>query len=190
MTNIFVTDMNTARSQHYASADRIISLLDPDLSGVWPVRGDGSHLCLHFDDIDGQRVGQIPPGRADVRRILEFGRALPDDGQCLIHCHAGVSRSTAAAIAVLVARGHAAETAFEEIRAMRGDLFWPNQLITEMADQELGQAGRLSALVLDWKLSQRPALEQRGDGNAIVFLARLIDVMRTRSRLAPVRKPI
>lgn len=58
-------------------------------------------LRMEFDDID--RTGHawyIAPSEEDVARILRFGQQL-DHGKLLVHCAAGVSRSTASGIMLM-----------------------------------------------------------------------------------------
>src|SRR5947207_14007333 len=66
-------------------------------------------LSLWFHDIIDPAPDRLAPSHADVERLLAFGRELRDrsDGHILIHCHAGVSRSTAAAALILAQIGRA-----------------------------------------------------------------------------------
>ena len=55
------------------------------------------HLVLEFNDIPEERQGFLAPSCEHVLQILEFGRSVPSPAPLLVHCWAGVSRSTAAA---------------------------------------------------------------------------------------------
>ena len=85
-----------------AGISHVLSILDPG----WPVPeafgsfGEHRKLELRFHDvIEDGIAGMRPPGADDVARILAFGRDLVGEsdgmGHLLVHCHAGVSRSTA-----------------------------------------------------------------------------------------------
>lgn len=96
------------------------------------------HLVVEFDDAVHRSWGG--PSRADVRTILDFA-ATRTERSILIHCHAGMSRSTATAIAILASWGFAPDRAFEHARAARpvdaveeDRLFVPNALILSHAD--------------------------------------------------------
>lgn len=173
MVELRVTDMQTARSQYYDWADRIVSILDPSMNGAWAQR-DERHLMVFCHDIetdDGVPM-LIPPGAALVEAVLAHTRGCAATERVLVHCHAGVSRSTAVAVAVLIQNGVAPAAAFEAIRLQRGPLFWPNQRIIELADRSLGLEGRLHRMVLAWKMAQHAALADAADPNS-VFLDRL-----------------
>src|SRR5688572_17774282 len=78
--------------------DRVISLLDPDMS--FPELGpdyDGRHLRLGFHDVNESMPGVIPPGDDHVGDLLRFIGDLTDGQSVLVHCKAGISRSTATA---------------------------------------------------------------------------------------------
>ncbi|MEM6712087.1 MAG: tyrosine protein phosphatase [Pseudomonadota bacterium] len=55
-----------------------------------------NHLYLEFNDITAPAQGLVPPSPDHVERILAFGRAWDQSRPMIVHCWAGVSRSTAA----------------------------------------------------------------------------------------------
>lgn len=102
------------------------------------------HLVVEFHDTLVRSWGG--PSRADVRTILEFA-ATRVDRSILIHCHAGMSRSTATAIAILTSWGMTPEAAFEHARTARPEdaieerrAFIPNALLLSHADAILDSA--------------------------------------------------
>lgn len=133
-----------------AGVTHVLSILDPGYPepSAFGRYGEHQRLELHFDDIVVPREGMVPPARADVERILAFGRSLTDEpegvGHLLVHCHAGVSRSTASLIMILAqARpDRSARDAVAAVAAIRPQA-WPNLLMTEMADDILGRKGEL-----------------------------------------------
>lgn len=75
--------------------------------------------------------------------ILGFGRQLPAGARVLIHCHAGVSRSTAAGFLLAAARMPGNEqAAFDLIKSIR-PVAQPNRLLVRHGDQLLGAGKRM-----------------------------------------------
>jgi predicted protein tyrosine phosphatase len=89
------------------------------------------------------------PERGHIEALLEFGKGLAaavDDplNHLLVHCHAGISRSTASMTILLAeARPEADEDVlFAHIREIRPQA-WPNSRMIAMADELLDRGGRL-----------------------------------------------
>ena len=98
----------------------------------------------YFDDVDTSTGdGQQ---QSEIGLLLDFSQQFTIPDKILIHCRAGVSRSTALAYAVVCQHsqpGQEAE-AFAYIRQIRPQLF-PNRLVVKMADRILNRKGRLIA---------------------------------------------
>jgi predicted protein tyrosine phosphatase len=131
----------------------VLSILDPD----WPEPEafwayDPHHrTTLHFHDAIEPGPGLLLPEAAHVEAILTFGRSLAQgaaagsDGHLLVHCHMGISRSTAA-MTMLLAQSHPEEDEdriFARLTEIRPQA-WPNLRMIEFADQMLGRDGRLT----------------------------------------------
>ena len=126
---------------HFAVAAEIVGSLIR-LTGV------EGELC-GFDQrgrqarIQFERLAEVAAGA-----IIAVGRELArsaSGGHVLVHCHAGVSRSTAAT-AILLARespGREAE-AFRTVARLRPGA-WPNGRMIDLADALLARQGRLTA---------------------------------------------
>jgi predicted protein tyrosine phosphatase len=135
-----------------AEVTHVLSILDPNFPDPEDFSAYPAHerLTLRFDDILDPQPGMALPERRHIEELLEFGSGLinKDDPlrHLLIHCHAGISRSTASMVTLLAeARPQADEDAiFAEIRAIRPQA-WPNSLMIGMADDILGRGGRLTA---------------------------------------------
>lgn len=138
--------VGTARPSH------VLSILDPD----WPVPeafgtyGEHEKLELRFHDVIEPMPGMVLPTEEHVRALLAFGRDLlaepPADAHLLVHCHAGISRSTAS-MALILAQGRPdvpAEAILAEVLRIR-DKAWPNLRMLEMGDAMLGRGGTLPA---------------------------------------------
>lgn len=130
----------------------VLSILDPDYPEPPAVRAltAGARLELRFHDVIDDREGVVAPQAAHVARLLAFGRGLLAEASpranLLVHCHAGVSRSTAAT-AVLLAQARpdrpAAEALAEVVRVR--SYAWPNLRVLELGDALLGLGGELVA---------------------------------------------
>ncbi len=136
-----------------SGVSHVLSILDPD----WPVPeafgafGEHAKLELRFHDvIDEHNTDVIAPQRVHVAELLAFGRGLSAephaDPHLLVHCHAGVSRSTAS-MALILAQAlpdTSADRIFEEVLRIRPQA-WPNLRILELGDAELNRRGELVA---------------------------------------------
>jgi len=90
-------------------ATHVVSLHDPDQVAYRPSRVDGvNHLRLAVCDDTDPSLAHAPT-RWTAQAVLHFGQRLGPDARVLVHCEAGVSRSTAAAVLLLAqATGDAA----------------------------------------------------------------------------------
>jgi len=98
----------------------------------------------YFDDVD--YLTENGPQEDEINRLLDFSQQFTMADKILIHCRAGVSRSTALAYAVVCQHsqpGQEAE-AFAHVRQIRPQLF-PNRLVVKIADRILNRKGRLLA---------------------------------------------
>lgn len=104
------------------------------------------HLTLYFHDISEPLDGLVPPTAADVDKALAFAAA--GAGPILVHCYAGVSRSTAMAFAIACAREPGRDE-FELAATLRrlSPTATPNRLIVRLADDSLGREGRMVAAI-------------------------------------------
>jgi len=127
----------------------VVTLLGPETAIVTPdgIHAD-RHLKLTLHDIDAPQPDLIAPGRDHVAELLTFAKAWDCRAPMLVHCWAGISRSTAAAYIVLCSRNDSGSE--DEIaRAMRhrAPHAQPNRLLIRHADALLGRGGRMVAAV-------------------------------------------
>lgn len=134
-----------------ARVGHIVSFLDPDfdadehfvsLAGI-------ERSEFRFHDLIEPGDDTILPERDAIETLLTLGDALHDraPGAVLVHCHAGISRSTAAA-AILMAQynpGREAEVC-ERLLAIRPQA-WPNSRMIRFADELLERDGALVGAV-------------------------------------------
>lgn len=128
----------------------VLSILDPgtprpDAFGDY---GEHERLEMRFHDIIEDGPQQPAPQPEHVERLLAFGRDLlaepPADAHLLVHCWAGVSRSTAA-MTLLLAQARpdrSAEECLAEVVKIRS-IAWPNLRMIEIGDRMLGRNGDL-----------------------------------------------
>jgi predicted protein tyrosine phosphatase len=133
-----------------AGVTHVLSILDPDWPDPKSFAAFAPHrrLALRFHDIIEPAPGRYAPSREDVERLLAFGRELGEaaGSHLLVHCHAGVSRSTAAA-ALILAQTHPDRPAGEVLDAVAQirPRAWPNLRILEFGDAILGRDGEIIA---------------------------------------------
>jgi predicted protein tyrosine phosphatase len=143
----------------------VLSILDPDWLEPPAFQAFAPHarMTLYFHDAIEPRPGIVLPETGHVETVLAFGRDLGDDlGHLLIHCHAGISRSTAAMTMILAqAFPHESEDSIvEKLEAIRPQA-WPNSRMIGFADALLRRDGRLVSAVhrlYARRLAMRPGL--------------------------------
>jgi len=136
-----------------AGVTHVLSILDPSWPDPIAFLDFPPHRreALRFDDAIEAAPGIVLPTEKDVAQLLEFGReamAAGPDAHLLIHCHAGVSRSTASAVLLLAQAdpSRAAADIVGEIARLRPRA-WPNLLLLEYGEAALGRDGELVAAV-------------------------------------------
>ena len=135
-----------------AGVTHVLSILDPDTPDPPAFAAFAPHrrLALRFHDVIEPLPARLPPARADVERLLAFGHELSGtpESHLLIHCHAGVSRSTASAALILAqARpDRSARDTLDAVAQLRPRA-WPNLRMLEFGDDLLGRNGEIVAAV-------------------------------------------
>ena len=135
-----------------AGVTHVLSILDPDMLDPPAFAAFAPHrrLGLRFHDIIETRPNCLAPQKVDVERLLTFGRELIEEAPAhlLIHCHAGVSRSTASA-ALILAQTRTDRPAIEALEAVSQirPRAWPNLRILEFGDELLRRNGEIVAAV-------------------------------------------
>lgn len=129
-----------------ARTTHAISILDPDSDEPdgFATLATENLLRLRFHDVIEPMPTISAPDNGHIAAILQFGTAMKahDAPRLLIHCHAGISRSTATAIILLAHHGATAEAAVERVVAVR-PIAWPNLRMIEIGDRMLKLDQRL-----------------------------------------------
>jgi len=106
------------------------------------------HLLLTFDDITEPMEGMTLPGEEHARDLLSFIGTWDQKRPIVVHCFAGISRSTAAAFITLCAlRPERAETAIAKSLRVASPSATPNIRLVGLADRMLGREGRMVAAI-------------------------------------------
>jgi predicted protein tyrosine phosphatase len=107
-----------------------------------------NHLILGMDDVSEQLDGYVMPADEHVTRLLDFVRAWDRANPLVVHCYAGISRSTAGAFVTACALnpGRNELMIAQELRRQSVTAS-PNLRIVAIADRMLGRCGRMSAAI-------------------------------------------
>ncbi len=108
------------------------------------------HLVVTLSDIVVEEPGHTLPNESHVERLLDFVRTWDQLEPLLIHCWAGVSRSTAAAfIAACALRPDRDEADIARSVRMNSPTATPNSRLVAIADAKLGRNGRMAAAIVN-----------------------------------------
>ena len=109
-----------------------------------------NHLLLDMDDITDHIEGYVAPAEEHVGDLLRFVRKWDRAAPLVVHCYAGISRSTAGAFVTACALNPNRDEA-KIARAIRdaSPTAAPNLRIVTHADKLLGRNGRMIAAVRD-----------------------------------------
>ena len=103
-----------------------------------------NHLKVQVDDITEDIEGFVAPSDVHIEQVLNFVRGWDRNAPLVVHCYAGISRSTASAFAAVCALNpHRDEISIaRQIRAA-SPIAAPNRLIVSLADKALAREGRM-----------------------------------------------
>jgi predicted protein tyrosine phosphatase len=147
----------------------VLSILDPDQPEpeAFGAYGEHARLELKFHDIIEETTGFEAPQPGHVEKMLEFGQDLLRDPEnvrhLLVHCHAGISRSTAA-MTLLLAQAQptlGADDVLAQVVRIR-EKAWPNLRILTFGEELLGRRGefaRAAGAVYRLQLERRPEIK-------------------------------
>src|ERR1700722_1153251 len=109
---------------------------------------EANHLWLRLHDISSPLDGYVMPDEAHVADLLKFVRRWDRRTPLVVHCYAGISRSTASAYASVCALNPQRDEA-STAQALRraSPTATPNIRIVSLADRLLGRDGRMIAAI-------------------------------------------
>ncbi len=131
----------------------VVSLLSPEEIHLAPNgHAPDRHLRLAMHDLReataALALGEVPPQAAHVDQLIAFGQGWTSEAPILVHCWAGISRSTAAAFTLACARNpHAEEEEIALALRSASSTAWPNPVLVALADAALGRGGRMVAAI-------------------------------------------
>ena len=131
-------DLHIARGE-------LLTLLGPDsMIEAHGAIAEGRHLRLTVHDIAERLPGQIAPQRAHAEHVLAFAGAWDRTSPMVIHCWAGISRSTAA-MWMTMCKLNPDISELDILSAMRARAphIAPNRLLVALADELLNRDGRM-----------------------------------------------
>lgn len=130
-------------------ASHVLSVINAGTPVIRPaaIRAE-DHLFVGFNDIVEPQEGLVHPALEHVEAILGFVGRWPRRAPLVVHCYAGISRSTASAFIAACALDPRRDEA-DIARALRlaSPSATPNALLVAHADALLGRQGRMSAAI-------------------------------------------
>ncbi len=106
------------------------------------------HLRLAMNDISEPEPGLVPPEDSHVQELIDFVVGWNKQSPMLIHCWAGISRSTAAAFIALCALNPGIdETHIAQTLRAASPTATPNKRLVLLADGLLKRDGRMTRAV-------------------------------------------
>jgi predicted protein tyrosine phosphatase len=119
---------------------------------------EANHLILGMDDIAAPIEGYVLPCDEHVTRLIAFAHGWDRAKPMVVHCYAGISRSTASAFAAVCALNpHRNEIEIARKIRAASPIASPNRRIVGLADRALGRDGRMLR-----------ALDEMGPGTMMV----------------------
>lgn len=146
MTAIYVCPLSRlAETVSRAGARHVVTLIDKDTPVPRPVDVLApDHLFIGVNDICDPSEGMICPGNEHVEEFLAFVRRWDRKAPVVVHCFAGISRSTAAAYSAFCELRPDLDEADVAARLRaRSPEATPNARIVAVADALLKRDGRM-----------------------------------------------
>jgi predicted protein tyrosine phosphatase len=173
-------------------ASHVLSILDPDhpVPEAFGRFGEHEKLELRFHDIIEDLPGMEPPREAEVASLLGFGRSIKPNDHLLVHCHAGISRSTASMVLIL-AQALPNATGYDivqEVLRIRPKA-WPNLRIIEIGDAMLDRQGEMIAASIEAYRHQLEIRPQLAEFMTLGGREREVEAARRLSSGGPLKAP-
>lgn len=109
-----------------------------------PLVSAANHLHVPVHDISEPTEGMVCPGEEHVNEFLGFAERWDRAAPMVVHCFAGISRSTAAAFSIVCAARPDLDEGEIALRLrQRSPEATPNTRLVAIADEILGRSGRM-----------------------------------------------
>lgn len=130
-------------------ASHIVTLISRDIEVERPPSIPATnHLWLEMHDISTPLDGYLLPQTHHIEELLTFVRQWNREQPMVVHCHAGISRSSAAAfVAACALAPHRDERTIAMAMREASPTALPNVRIVSLADQALARSGRMVAAI-------------------------------------------
>jgi predicted protein tyrosine phosphatase len=137
------------RTVEHTGARHIVSVISDEASVDRPQAVTAeNHLRLRLHDISEPLDGHVLPEEEHVADLLRFVRRWDRSAPMVVHCYAGISRSTASAFTTVCALNpHRDEESIALALRRASPTATPNIRIVTLADRLLGREGRMIAAV-------------------------------------------
>jgi predicted protein tyrosine phosphatase len=138
-----------AETVRITGARSLVTLINVDTLVSRPAEIDAErHLFIGMSDITEPLDGHILPAEQHVRKLIAFAKSWDRSEPLVIHCHAGVSRSTAAAFIIACALAPSrSETEIADAIRRASHTATPNRRMIAIADAMLKREGRMVAAI-------------------------------------------
>lgn len=126
-------------------AQHVVSLLAREANLARPAAiAPENHLWLQLHDISAPLDGYVIPQTEHVEQLIAFVQRWPRETPLVVHCYAGVSRSTAAAfVSVCALNPESSERTIAAALRRASPTATPNTRIVAIADHLLARRGRM-----------------------------------------------
>jgi predicted protein tyrosine phosphatase len=152
-----------------AKVSHLVTLINGEtVINTPPGIGPDRHLRLSMNDICEPQPGLVLPCEDHVSNLVKFARDWDRQAPLLIHCWAGISRSTAAAfIALCALNPEGSELELARVLRRASPTAYPNRLLVALGDETLSRNGRMISAVEE---IGRGRLAEEGDVFALPAL--------------------
>ncbi|WAJ26322.1 tyrosine phosphatase family protein [Antarcticirhabdus aurantiaca] len=150
MSAILVSPASQVRAVLDArSPGRFVALRSPGATAFHPETiASADQLHLEMNDIAFDRPGLVSPRVEQVEALLALAQGWDRRAPLLVHCYAGISRSTAAALLIAaMLRPEAEERQLAAELRRLSPAATPNPYLVRLGDALLRRSGRLVAAV-------------------------------------------
>jgi predicted protein tyrosine phosphatase len=147
MFEIKVCGIGQSKVERDTWATKTIGLIDPYKRNVY--NGTDNYHIEFFNDIEEPVESLIGPTKKHIENIINYAKSFTDDDRILVHCHAGMSRSTAVAIGILVLHGMKPFDAFMKVYEIRPQMY-PNKLIINFFGDILENSKEMDDAYDEW----------------------------------------
>jgi predicted protein tyrosine phosphatase len=137
------------RTVEDTGAHHVVTLLkDIDLVRRPDTIAPANHLILGMDDITEPLTGYVAPADEHVAKLIAFVQRWNRARPLVIHCYAGISRSTAGAfVAACALNPQRDENSIARALRQASRTAVPNIRIVSLADRVLGRNGRMTSAI-------------------------------------------